>query len=300
MSDGLPWFPCYPSKLLGAFAAMNPDEGYLYWIVCLRIYEVGGACHDTIDALARRSGMNRRRATAALELSFQAGRLVRQDDGIMNPFAASVMAECTAFRQTRIAAAKKAGLASAKKREQKQQMGPTPGLSDVGQPSTQEQEQEQGVPRGTPRARKRTRTATGAVSDWPVDYQERFWRVYPQKSHSGATEAKLARMRKAAKVPWATMLSGLMRYAAAKTGSTYIMSPLKWLNDGCWDDEYKQEARNGKDRQGRQGGRGLSIHEIGDLLANENRARDAAAGVRRGDGPDDSGSGVERMEAERR
>lgn len=94
--ERLPWFPCYPSKLLGAFAGMRPDEGYVYWIVCLRIYEVGGPCPDTVDALARRSGMNRRRVSDALALSFAAGRLVEVEGGIMNPFAEEVLSDMEA------------------------------------------------------------------------------------------------------------------------------------------------------------------------------------------------------------
>jgi hypothetical protein len=104
--DRLPWFPCYPSKLLGALAAMNPDEGYVYWIVCLRIYETGRPCCDSVEALARRSGMNKRRVSEALDLSFRAGRLVRDGDGIMNPFTAEVMSEAEAFRKGKSRAGK--------------------------------------------------------------------------------------------------------------------------------------------------------------------------------------------------
>lgn len=113
--ERLDWFPCYPSKLLGALAAMKPDEGYVYWIVCLRIYEVGGPCRDSLDALARRTGMNKRRVTDALDMSFRVGRLVRDGDGIMNPFAAGVMAETIAFREGR----SRAGQKGARQRWQK-------------------------------------------------------------------------------------------------------------------------------------------------------------------------------------
>lgn len=180
-----------------------------------------------------------------------------------------------------------------------------------GRPKSQENKQNPDLPNrplpstdSNTKKRKKAipRERAGVTSDWPDDFVLRFWRLYPKKADTGATESKLMAVHKGGKVSWAVMIGGLMRYAAAVTGweQRYVKSPLVWLNKGCWLDEYKQEEAHGKNRQGRQGGRGLSIHEIGDLLANENRARDATAGVRRGDGPDDSGSGVERMEAERR
>jgi hypothetical protein len=90
--DRLPWFPCEPSKLLGALSSMKPHVGYTYWIVCLRIYEVGGPCTDALDAIARRTGYNKRVVSDALDVLFRAGKLVREGDGIANPYAAEVLA----------------------------------------------------------------------------------------------------------------------------------------------------------------------------------------------------------------
>lgn len=120
VDDNLPWFPCYPSKLLGALAGMKPDEGYVYWVVCLRIYETGGPCRDTVDALARRTGLTRARVSASLDLSFAAGRLVRKEAGIENPFAAGVLAEMSVFREGRKQAGKNGALARWGKPERNQ------------------------------------------------------------------------------------------------------------------------------------------------------------------------------------
>lgn len=179
------------------------------------------------------------------------------------------------------------------KNKEKQNSPPAPSTD------TDTDTKKEGVAEATP---ARSRKRAPRESDWPSDYVERFWRLYPKRADSGATETKLEVLHRQGKVEWAVMISGLMRYAAAVTGweRRYVKSPLVWLNKGCWLDEYKTEEANGKDRQGKQGGRrGLSIHEIGERLANENRARDAAAGVRPGDGPDDSGSDLECLEAER-
>lgn len=121
MTDKEPWFPCYPSKLLGAFSAMRPDEGYVYWIVCLRIYELGKACPDTLDALARRTGMNKRRVSDALDRLFRSKKLVREADGIMNPFAAEVIKGETALREERSRAGQKGSTARWLKAETNQQ-----------------------------------------------------------------------------------------------------------------------------------------------------------------------------------
>lgn len=148
MSERLTWFPCYPSKLLGALAGMRPDEGYIYWIVCLRIYEVNGPCPDTLDALARRSGMNKRRVTDALDLSFRAGRLVRVEGGIMNPFASEVLADSRALREERKRAGQEGGKRSAEKRKEKQQATPSKASNLVQQPSTHLQLQDSLFPEG--------------------------------------------------------------------------------------------------------------------------------------------------------
>lgn len=118
--DRLEWVPLYASKLLGALSRMRPDEGHLYWIVCLRIYEVGAPCRDNLDALARLSGMTKRRVSDNLDRLFRAGKLVRETDGIMNPFAGHVLAEARAFREGRSRAGKEGASRRWEKSKEKQ------------------------------------------------------------------------------------------------------------------------------------------------------------------------------------
>lgn len=101
--DVLPWFPCEQGKLLGALAAMKPHVGYTYWIVCLRIYDVGGPVADSLDAIARRTGYNKRVVSDALDTLFRSGKLVREGDSIMNPYAREILDDMAQRRTIAVA-----------------------------------------------------------------------------------------------------------------------------------------------------------------------------------------------------
>lgn len=115
--DRMPWFPCEPTKLLGALTGMGPEVAYTYWIVCLRIYEIGGPCPDSADTLARRTGYDKRVITRALKSLVKDGKLVMGDGGIVNPYAEAVLADM----RTRHDAAKSAGEEGARRRWKKPQ-----------------------------------------------------------------------------------------------------------------------------------------------------------------------------------
>ena len=192
--DRLPWFPCYPSKLLGALAGMPPAQGYTYWIVCLRIYEIGGPCPDNLDALARRTGFNRRVVSDALDALFRAGKLVREPAGIMNPFAADVMVDARSKMEKRKTAGQAGGKKSAQKRKEKQSTDPSKGSASVEHTSTHLHLQDSLFS-------NENRASGGelvAMKDPPLDasadYYRRFKEVWPGPS-SGAMATKLLRAR---------------------------------------------------------------------------------------------------------
>lgn len=110
------WFKCFPGKWLNAVGQMTSDEMLVYFIVCLRIYDSDGPCTDTLKALAVRTRLNRRRVSNALDSLFQAGKLGREGAGIMNGFAAEIVAE----RTQRACVAAKAASSRWEKDEQKQ------------------------------------------------------------------------------------------------------------------------------------------------------------------------------------
>jgi hypothetical protein len=121
--ERLPWFPCYASKLLGALAGMKAPEGYVYTVVLLRIYESGGECRDTLEALAIRTRLNKRVVSQALDSLFRAGRLGRAGAGITNPVATSVITDANALREKRKHASAGAASSRWEKAKQNQQNG---------------------------------------------------------------------------------------------------------------------------------------------------------------------------------
>lgn len=81
MSERLPWFRCVPSALLGALAGMRPDEGYVYVVLLMRIYETGGPVAETDRTLSRRTGLPERKVAAALQFLIDIAKVYRLPDG---------------------------------------------------------------------------------------------------------------------------------------------------------------------------------------------------------------------------
>lgn len=121
IDDRLPYFHCFPSKLLGALAQLTPDQKLVYLVVLLRIYEVRGPIPDSIEALATRVGINKRRVSEALDVLFKAGKLAREGNGIMNQFALEVLARGNALHETRQRAGAEGGRRSWEKVKRNQQ-----------------------------------------------------------------------------------------------------------------------------------------------------------------------------------
>lgn len=115
-AERLPWFKCIPSALLGALSGMQPDEGYLYVTILLRIYETGGPIKDSPRILSRRTGMTERRVSSALASLVEMGKVFIAHDGAIDSASTH---ENLAAREELQNGAKKAGKASAQKRTQK-------------------------------------------------------------------------------------------------------------------------------------------------------------------------------------
>lgn len=90
------WFPCYPLKWLNALAGMTPLEGYVYFIICLRVYEHWGPIPDSLTSLAKRLSMRPSRVDKIIKSLLAEGKLERTKDGFLtNPFADEVITEQT-------------------------------------------------------------------------------------------------------------------------------------------------------------------------------------------------------------
>ncbi len=130
MSERASWFRCDPSRLLGALSGMEPDSGYLYTVILMRIYEVGGPIADDEVVLSRRTGLSAKRVSAALSWLVGHGKIDRQD-GVID---SDTTHDELAFREKSVIDARNAGKESAKrkqkfhnaKHQQKQQNEPTP------------------------------------------------------------------------------------------------------------------------------------------------------------------------------
>jgi HNH endonuclease len=81
---GATWFRCYPSKLLGTLGGLEPDCGYLYTIILLRICEDGGPIPDDVGALARRSGISIKKVSVATERLIKLCKVERVEGGLLH------------------------------------------------------------------------------------------------------------------------------------------------------------------------------------------------------------------------
>lgn len=194
MSDRLPWFRCFPSRLLGALAGMEPDEGYIYVALLLRIYETGGPVAETSRTLSRRTGLSERRATSALEAVIASGKIQRTADGRLD---SETTHEEIAWQADRRGDQSKAGKASAERRSkkhgpgseldggQKRQQNQTNGATPVERTSNQEEREIDPHPNGfgigsetsSEPCPKRKRVRTQAE---PLFNQ--FWQQFPTDS----------------------------------------------------------------------------------------------------------------------
>ena len=254
-NERLPWFKCEHSKLLGALAGMSPAEGYVYVVVLLRIYEVGGPCRDSIGALANRTKYNKRVVLEALDSLFKAGKLERVGaDGIMNPYAAEVLEGTKSLREKRSSAGHEGGKRSAEKSQKKQRPKPSKS-SDLPQANPTDLDSDLDKEGSLFSDENRVLAETKPKSDWPPDYREQFWSRYPRKEAKKAALKELDRVKKSGHPPWSVLLGGLQRYAAKVIGKEeqYIKHPKTWLTGGCWDDE---PTANGAGQHGTDRGRG--------------------------------------------
>lgn len=76
--------------------------------------------------------------------------------------------------------------------------------------------------------------------DWPADFLDRFWALYPvgRKTGKKAVGSKLETIRRRGDVTFAYLMEGLQRYVDSRPDPQFTKAPEVWLNKGCWDDEH--------------------------------------------------------------
>lgn len=240
--DRLPWFPCEPLKLLEALTAMKPHVGYTYWIVCLRCYDVGGPCPDSLDTLARRTGYSKRIVSDAIDVLLAGGKLVRETGGIVNPYAIHVLDEMRARRGRRSAAGKEGANRKWEKSDKNQTHGD--GIATQSPSNCHPHLQLQLQVKG----KKKDSSAVGKPTRRDEEF-EKFWNAYPRRDGANpkAPAAKVFHAAIKSGTPAGEIVAGAARCAvrdSSKIGTPYIPQAVKWLRDRRWQDYPSTEAED--------------------------------------------------------
>lgn len=301
--DRLDWFPCEPERLLGALAGMRAPKQLVYLVTLLRIYECGGACADTIEALSLRTRLNKRIVTDALSELFKEHRLYSGEGGIRNWKSDDVIADSFALRERRKQAGANGGKRRAEKSKGNQYHDPSNATAQLQQGSTHLQEHKQDslfsnenrvpaspskpVPSKVPKPVVEVEPDDG----WPADHVDQFWQAFPPFRREGKRKVgeKLAKIRRDKTIGWEALIGAVRRYAATNPGE-FASAPIAWLNGEKWDRVYGNEngggSANGENRNNR--GPKLGFAGIAAKLRSE-RASDSAFFADAGDQKPDNG-----------
>lgn len=236
MSDRLPWFRCFPSALLGALAGLQADEGFVYVVALMRIYETGGPVVETAKTLARRTGMTERRAEKALQELVVLGKLTILPNGQID--ADSTHDEIEWQQATRqknstagkISAEKRAGKIQRNQRNDSTRVERS--LNHIREES-KEESSDTNVSSLSERARK---------NPWPEDYRDQVWAIYPKKDEKKDGMAALDAVFKSDKVPFAVIVNGINRLAAHIEEPKFAPALHRWLKKERWNDEMRPRA----------------------------------------------------------
>ncbi len=238
-SDRLPWFKCVPSLLLGALSGMQPDVGYLYVTILLRIYETSGPIRDSLSVLSRRTGMTERRVSSAFASLVEMGKISLSSDGLIDSITTH---ETLTAREELQNVAKKAGKASAEKRAQKdeQNQGKQSTYVDVSlneeATNKTKNKTKNKIERESPSDSCRKQVSASVIRD----AAKRFYIAYPKHVDPRAAEKKFETIVRSGVDP-EHIIRAAERYAEAHrvagTEKQFIPAPAVWLNKGSYDNE---------------------------------------------------------------
>jgi hypothetical protein len=290
LTERLPWFRCFPSRLLGALAGMGPEEGYLYVTLLMRIYENGGPVDESSRSLSRRTGFSERKITAALATLTASGKIVRLEDGRLD---SDKTHEELEWQNDRRDDQSRAGLMSAEKRSDstpkrrekretekaKQNQRNASTTAELPFNHLEEEEEEESQEASPPSTRA-----------WPDRAFDRWYADYPHKVGRQAAENAFERVKKSGKASFADLVAGLQRYVASKPHDRSWCNPATWLNQGRWDDRPSAPSATGPPGHRRSNHSIDVFHEYSRQVQEE----------RRGTGPDTSATILDLQPAERR
>jgi uncharacterized protein YdaU (DUF1376 family) len=247
-AERLPWFPCYPGALLGALSAMEPDEGYVYVVTLLRIYETGGPICDDDITLARRTGLSRKRVAQMIERLRHTGKLIATADGRLdNPVAAAEISKQNALIKSRSETAAENAVKRWKKAKQIQRQTDTaalPGhnggiagaMPDDAHLHLHIQEQE-----------KKDSRSVAIATRPPDDDFEKLWSIYPKREGSNPKKPARIKYEKMIRdgVDHDQLVAAVKCYAdqeAKNVGTRFISRTVKWLTQWSPEDDAPSQA----------------------------------------------------------
>lgn len=76
------WFKCYHGDLLKELITLQHEQASVYMIIYLSSIDRRGSCPDSIEALARWTGLNRKKVMAARHALLKAGKIIEVEGGL--------------------------------------------------------------------------------------------------------------------------------------------------------------------------------------------------------------------------
>jgi len=75
--------------------------------------------------------------------------------------------------------------------------------------------------------------------EWPNDFAEQFWKLYPRKVDKKKAIQSLDKIKKYGKIDFDLILAGVKTYCISVSGKDveFIKHPTTWLNGECWKNE---------------------------------------------------------------
>jgi hypothetical protein len=126
--------------------------------------------------------------------------------------------------------------------------GGNPGLIMGVNPPNKGEDKAQKLEARIPEARKEETRAGALRSDWPSQYRQIFWSIYPHKVGKTYALKQLDKLAKSRDGPsFEDLIAALRRYCA-KTDDRPWCNPATWLNQGRWTDQ--PAARNEHEKHG--------------------------------------------------
>lgn len=257
MKKRLPWFRCHQSELLGALSGLQCDEGYIYVLILLRIYETGGPIDDDPATLSRRNGMPTRRVAKAIEGLAMRGKITLLSDGRID--STSTHEELSHQRESRQLLKSEAGKASAEKRAA-QRAQKTPHVPAFSPPEKTQRNQQSGstvvqlviAERDTDEEKEGDKPLPNggrARATYPADAFDVFYRRYPHKVAEPVARKEFEALIKSDAIAFKDLMFALETYCQTKPRDRKWCNPATWLREGRWNDRPASVVGdNGKSR----------------------------------------------------